>query len=50
MRKMEFDDIKQLLLEAVDEVKTVEELIELLANRIYEKGFQDGVESCKRKL
>ena len=45
---MKFDDVKQMLLEAVDEAKTVEELIDIVIYRIYNNGFHDGVEVGKR--
>lgn len=42
MSKLEFDEIKEILKEALDESKTLTDAFETVCNLCYKKGFEDA--------
>lgn len=37
-----FDEVKQMFRESVDESKNMNEILQTVVNKIYQKGFEDG--------
>ena len=40
---MNFEKIKELLKEAIDEGNTIAEIMQITAEKIYQSGYNDGV-------
>ena len=41
---MNFEEVKQLVLESIDESNNMNELIQIIVNKIYQKGFNDATQ------
>ena len=41
---MEFDKLKQIVIDSIDEAKTPVDLFQIVINKVYEKGKEDGKE------
>ena len=41
-RQMDFEKVKELLKEAVDEGNTIAEIMQITADKIYQQGVKDG--------
>lgn len=39
---MNFEEVKQLVMDSIDESKNLNDLIHIVINKIYQKGFNDG--------
>ena len=39
---MNFEEVKQLVLESIDESNDMNELIQIVVNKIYQKGFNNA--------
>ena len=37
-----FDEVKQMFCESINDSKNINELLQIVANKIYQKGFDDG--------
>ena len=45
---MDFEGVKRIVAESIDESKTINELIQIVIDKIYKRGFKDGAEDHKR--
>ena len=41
--KIEFEEIKPIVIESIDEAKNINDLIQIVVNKIYQKGKDDVV-------
>jgi hypothetical protein len=39
---MEFEELKQIVIDSIDEAKTPIDLMQIIVNKVYEKGIEDG--------
>ena len=44
-RQMDFEKVKELLKESIDEGENLFEIMEIFADKVYEQGKQDGKDS-----
>ena len=42
---MDFEDFKKIVIESIDDAKTPVDLVQIIVNKVYEKGIEDGKES-----
>ena len=42
---MPFEDFKQLFIESIDEGKNMAEILSIVIEKVYQKGFEDGKRS-----
>jgi hypothetical protein len=45
---MDFEGVKRIVIESIDESKTINELIQIVIDKIYKRGFKDGAENNER--
>lgn len=46
MTKLTFEEVKPLFIKAVKKAYSVDEIIFIFINEIYQKGFNDGLDMC----
>ena len=39
---MEFEELKQIVIDSIDEAKTPVDLFQIVINKVYEKGIEEG--------
>ena len=42
---MDFEEFKKIVIESIDDAKTPVDLVQIIVNKVYEKGIEDGKES-----
>ena len=42
-----FDEVKQMFRDSIDESANINDLLQSVANKIYQKGLNDGIEGKK---
>ena len=42
-----FDEVKQMFRDSIDESANINDLLQSVANKIYQKGFNDGISEQK---
>lgn len=47
---MDFEEVKEVVLEVIDKCDTFDGLFEIIANKIYETGYQDAVKHIQNEL
>ena len=42
VESMEFEELKQIVIDSIDEAKTPIDLMQIIVKKVYEKGVEDG--------
>ena len=47
---MEFEEVKRIIMDSIDEAKNINDLIQIVVNKIYQKGKDDALNQLLEQI